>query len=121
MGENQEFWEYLNRLVKDCDVVVDRPGGSKHPDYDDLVYPLDYGYLEGTSTVDGGGLDVWIGSEHSSDLREFICTVDLNKKDIEIKLLIGCSPSEIKDILNFHNRYSMQAFLITKDRSLNLR
>ena len=121
MDENWDFWEYLNKLVVDCNVVVDRPRGSKHPDYDDLVYPLDYGYLEGTTIVDGGGIDVWVGSDPYLDLKEFVCTVDLNKQDIEIKLLIGCAPSEIEDILNFHNRNSMRAFLITKNQSLNLR
>ena len=121
MDENREFWEYLNRLVVGCNVVVDRPRGSKHPDYDDLVYPLDYGYLEETTAVDGDGIDVWVGSEPGLDIKEFVCTVDLNKQDIEIKLLIGCSPIEIKGILNFRNRDSMRAFLIKKDRPHDLR
>jgi inorganic pyrophosphatase len=116
MNNDHEFWEYLNQIVVNCPIVVDRPKGSIQPNYDDLVYPLDYGYLEGTTTVDCGGIDVWVGSEPHSNLKEFICTVDLNKKDVEIKLLIGCSLSEINMILDFHNQHSMRAVLITKQQ-----
>lgn len=119
MNKDQEFWEYLNKLVVNGRVVVDRPKGSIHPNYDDLVYPLDYGYLEGTTSIDGGGIDVWVGSEPHPYLKEFVCTVDLNKKDVEIKLLIGCSLDETKEILDFHNQHSMRAFLITKHKSCN--
>ena len=114
MKEDHEFWEYLYQLVVICRVMVDRPKGSIHPNYDDLVYPVDYGYLEGTTTIDGGGIDVWVGSELYTHLKEFVCMVDLNKRDIEIKLLIGCSLSEINEILVFHNKYSMRAFLVKK-------
>lgn len=114
MNFDQEFWEYLNHLLVNNRIVVDRPKGSIHPNYDDLVYPLDYGYLEETTTIDGGGIDVWVGSEHHSILKEFVCTVDLNKNDVEIKLLIGCTLGEIQRILDFHNQHSMRAFLITK-------
>ena len=50
-----EFWVYLDRMVGTSRIVIDRPRGSAHPHYPDLVYPLDYGYLDGTTTVDGGG------------------------------------------------------------------
>jgi len=114
MNIDQEFWEYLNQLVVSSRIVVDRPKGCIHPSFDDLVYPLDYGYLEGTTTIDGGGMDVWVGSKPYVYLNEFVCTVDLYKKDVEIKLLIGCSRDEIIEILEFHNQQSMRALLITK-------
>ena len=28
----------------------------------DFVYSVDYGYLENTTAMDGGGIDVWKGS-----------------------------------------------------------
>lgn len=33
-----------------------------YPCYPDLIYPIDYGYLAGTSAMDGGGIDVWCGT-----------------------------------------------------------
>ncbi len=40
-----EFWQYLDRLVAEKPLVIDRFRGSSHPRYADRVYPLDYGYL----------------------------------------------------------------------------
>ena len=62
-----DFWDYLDKLVATRVLIIDRPKNTAHPRYPDLVYPLDYGYLEGTTTVDGGGVDIWIGSQ--SDAR----------------------------------------------------
>jgi inorganic pyrophosphatase len=117
MKEDKEFWDYLNHLIMNSRVMVDRPRGSIHPNYNDMVYPVDYGYLDGTTTNDGDGIDVWVGSEPFEYLKEFICTVDLGKKDVEIKLLLGCSHSEINKILDFHNQLSMRAFLVKKQKS----
>jgi inorganic pyrophosphatase len=97
------FWEYLDRLVAASRLVVDRPTGSHHPRYPDIVYPVDYGYLEGTTTVDGGGLDVWVGTIPEKSLTALVLTVDLLKRDVEIKLLLGCSEIEQQAILDFHN------------------
>jgi hypothetical protein len=58
----EDFWDFLERLVASSRPVVDRPKGSRHPRYPALVYPLDYGYLEGTQAMDGGGVDFWRGS-----------------------------------------------------------
>ena len=52
------FWAAIDRLVSESQVIIDRAKGSKHPRYD-FVYSMDYGYLQGTSSMDGGGIDVW--------------------------------------------------------------
>lgn len=52
------FWQALDRLVAECETVIDRPKGTAHPRWPEFVYPLDYGYLRGTSSMDGGGIDV---------------------------------------------------------------
>ena len=40
-------------------VIVDRPLGSKHPDYD-MIYPVNYGYVEGVFAGDGEEQDAYI-------------------------------------------------------------
>jgi inorganic pyrophosphatase len=92
---DNDFWEYLEKLIERSSLVIDRPRGSVHPRYPDLVYPLDYGYLEDTVTSDGGGKDFWIGEGDDRELRAIVCTIDLVKKDVEIKVLIGCSETDI--------------------------
>jgi len=109
------FWDYLDRLLDSSVLQIDRPKGTRHPRYPDLVYPLDYGYLESTSSADGGGIDVWLGASGSHNLVGVVLTVDLNKRDTEIKILLGCTKSEIQTIIDFHNegRY-LRAFLVER-------
>ncbi len=109
-----EFWEYLERLIENSTIKIDRPKGSAHPRFPDLIYPLDYGYLKDTTSTDGGGLDVWVGAQTSAQIEGIICTIDLNKKDIEIKVLIGCSKSDLKTIIDFHNSDTMRAILVRR-------
>lgn len=109
-----EFWDYLDRLVASSHLVIDRPKGSRHPRYPSLIYPLDYGYLEGTTTVDGGGIDLWLGSLASRALDSVVMTVDLYKRDAEINLLLGCTDQEKLTILDLLNKGSMRASLVPR-------
>lgn len=101
--ENKEFWAALDKLVESSEIIIDRPKGSRHPRYPEILYSVDYGYLEGTSSPDGGEIDVWRGSNSAGQIDAIICTVDLKKKDSEIKILIGCTEEEKKRVYEFHN------------------
>ena len=110
------FWTTLEALVQSSELVIDRPKGSTHPRYGSLVYPLDYGYLKGTSAADGEGIDVWRGSLPGERLVAVVCTVDLLKRDAEIKLLLGCSQAEQSLVCDFHNSgHSMAAILLRRE------
>jgi inorganic pyrophosphatase len=108
------FWNALDQLLAGSQVVIDRPKGSPHARYPDLIYPLDYGYLAGTMSVDGGGIDVWVGSAADKETRAVICTVDLLKRDLEVKILLGCSEVEIETILRFVEASSMGCTLLRR-------
>jgi inorganic pyrophosphatase len=100
---DERYWQALQTLLLEAHLVIDRPRGQAHPRYPDLVYPLDYGYLEGTTAGDGGGIDVWIGSLGSRALTGILCTFDTVKRDAEIKLLAGCSALDVETIRQFNN------------------
>ena len=108
------FWSYLDQLVTACPLIIDRPRNSRHPCFPEVIYPLDYGYLEGTRTVDGGGLDVWLGTSRDHVLSAIILTIDLLKRDAEMKILLGCTEEEIQIILDFQRTKSMQALLVRR-------
>lgn len=112
-----EFWVYLDKMVAECRVVIDRPKGSAHPRYPDVVYPLDYGYLDGTQSMDGGGIDVWLGTQKPPNLEAVVLTLDLRKGDSEVKILLGCSEAEIQRILEFLNDGPMRAILVRRRES----
>ncbi|MBC8497202.1 MAG: inorganic pyrophosphatase [Anaerolineales bacterium] len=108
------IWSAADKLVESSELIIDRPKGSAHPRYPEVIYPLDYGYLAGTSSGDGGGIDVWVGSLSRNGVTGLVCTIDLTKKDAEVKLLIGCTEAEAKQILAFHNSGSQAATLIMR-------
>lgn len=109
-----KYWEFLTRLVASSEIVIDRPKGSKHPRYPDLVYPLDYGYLNNTRSSDSDGVDIWLGSLDNKNISGIICTVDIEDRDVEIKLLLGCTAEEILMIVDIHNQGTQAAFFIVQ-------
>ena len=101
-SSDNSFWETLDSLVNNSEIVIDRPNGTAHPKYPDFIYKVDYGYLKNTSSMDGAGIDVWVGSGNKR-IDAIMCTVDLMKRDSEIKILIGCTEEEKQLIYQTHN------------------
>ena len=95
-------------------MAIDRPRGSRHPQWPDFVYPVDYGYLTGTRAMDGGGIDVWCGSLPERRVTGVILAIDLLKRDAELKLLVGCTPEEADAALAASNRGSQAALLLRR-------
>ena len=113
---NQEFWQMLNQLVESSHIIIDRPKHRRHPKMPHIVYPVDYGYLENTASMDGEGIDIWVGSQPEKSVQGILCTVDSWKKDSEIKILFGCTEDEIESIYAFANaRDAMKGILIRKE------
>ena len=115
MENNALFWEYLEKLVHENEIIIDRPKGTRHPKYNKMVYVADYGYIKNTKSMDDGGIDIFVGSDPGKKIDAIICTIDLLKNDSEIKILLGCTQSEqtaINDFLN-DSEY-MKALLITR-------
>ena len=111
---NHDFWDHLEALVAAGQLVIDRPRGSAHPRYPGFIYPLDYGYLAGTTAADGDGIDVWIGSLPERRVTGIIATVDLLKRDAEIKVLLGCTAEEARSALAMHRNGDQAALLIER-------
>lgn len=111
---NSEFWVALDRLVNESEIVIDRPKGSHHPRYPDFVYELDYGYLKGTTSMDGGGIDIWVGSLPKRQVSAVVCIVDMSKRDSEIKILLGCTEEETDLVFHIHNRTEYMKGILIK-------
>lgn len=109
-----EFWPALDALTAAHPLVIDRPAGSAHPRYAELIYPLDYGYLDGTRGGDGAGVDAWRGSLPEAAVTAILCTVDRHKGDAELKLLLGCTPAEARQLQRFHQSGAQSALLVER-------
>lgn len=111
---NNDFWRALDSLVDNSEIVIDRPKGTAHPKYPDFIYKVDYGYLKNTLSMDGAGIDVWIGSGEKK-IDAIMCIVDLMKRDSEIKILIGCTEEEKQIVYQTHNETEyMKGILIRR-------
>jgi len=62
MIPDAHVWQTLSERNRTNSIPLDCPKGTAHPRYPDLIYPLEYGYLENTSLDKGDGIDVWMGS-----------------------------------------------------------
>jgi inorganic pyrophosphatase len=71
-----DLWQHADRMVGGGELVIDRPVGSAHPKVREFVYPLDYGYIAGTTGGDGECVDVWVGSGDRECVTAVACTID---------------------------------------------
>lgn len=111
---DEKFWNVLERLVENSEIVIDRPKGTAHPKYSKFIYPVDYGYLKNTHSMDSNGIDVWVGTDEKK-VDAIMCIVDLLKRDSEIKILIGCTETEKEMIYKTHNETEyMKGILIRR-------
>lgn len=93
-------------------VTVDRPLGSRHPSYPDLVYPVNYGYVKGVTAPDGEEQDAYIlgVSEPIEEFEGVIIAVIERKNDVEDKWVvapkgISFSKDEILKAVHFQEGY----------------
>lgn len=114
MNTGTEFWTKLDELVSQSEIVIDRPKGSGHPRRAEFKMPMDYGYLEGTTGGDGAGIDLWRGSKEGISVDGVICTVDLYKRDAEVKILISCTEEEKQIAYETHNKSSQAGILVKR-------
>ncbi len=108
-------WEGWDALIARNGVTIDRPYRTRHPDFPEIIYPMDYGYVNGTTSTDGHEVDVFVGSA-GGGLVGLILTQDHRRGDREAKLLYRCTPEEIYLALGFVNfdRAKMEGTLVLR-------
>ena len=102
-------WSYLGENVI---VKIDRPIGSEHPKHPDLIYPINYGYIEGVFAPDGEELDVYIlGVDKPLEIFSGrIIAIVHREDDVEDKLVaapedIVFIQAEIEKSICFQEKY----------------
>lgn len=80
--------DYLGKQVQ---VVMDRPLGSKHPKYEDMIYPINYGYIPDTLSGDGMEIDAYILGEDKplQTFQGLVIALIKRKDDREYKLVVA--------------------------------
>lgn len=100
---------YLGKTVT---ILIDRPVGSVHPKHDDIIYPINYGFIPGVLGGDGEELDVYLLGV-DIPLSEFtgkIIGIVHRHNDIEDKLVMApeetsFTAEEISGAAGFRNSF----------------
>lgn len=111
---NALFWQKVDALVLSSPLIIDRPKGTHHQKYFNLVYPVDYGYLDDSINTESTPIEVYRGSEQTSSVDALVITVDILKKDCIAKLLWGCNQQETDEILEFLNQTEFQKAVLVR-------
>lgn len=114
LENNAYFWQKLDTLVLSSSCTIDRPKGTTHFKYLNLVYPVDYGFLTDTTGSDQEPIDMFKGSISTSSVDAIAVSADILKKDCEVKLLVGCTEEETMDILKFLNQTQFQKAILIR-------
>ncbi|MDR2779424.1 MAG: inorganic diphosphatase [Puniceicoccales bacterium] len=85
-----------------------------HQRFPELIYPIDYGFINNTQSQDGEGIDVFIGDGDSIDVVGIVCSVDTHKKDCKVKVLYNCTEENIRTALKMMNNGPMRGILIRR-------
>ena len=100
---------YLGKTVR---IVMDRPLGAEHPKHKGLMYPINYGYIEGVFGGDGEELDVYLlgVDEPVKEYEAKIIAVVHRLNDVEDKLVaapdgMSFSAEQIEEAVRFQEQY----------------
>lgn len=93
-------------------ISIDRPIGSVHPKHNDIIYPINYGFIPKVLGGDGEELDVYLLGVNVP-VKEYtarIIGIVHRHNDVEDKLVAApegmCfTPFEIEEAIHFQEQY----------------
>ncbi|BBM73653.1 inorganic diphosphatase [Rhodothermus marinus] len=108
-------WEAWEQLIRQNGWTIDRPYRSRHPLFPEIIYPIDYGYINGTRSSDGEPVDLFVGRGHRG-LVGAILTIDRRRSKREVKFLYNCTAEEVYLVNGFINfdRRLLEGFLVLR-------
>lgn len=80
--------EIIGKKIK---VKIDRPLGTNHPKHHDIVYPINYGYVEDIFALDGEEQDCYVlgVDEPISDFEGEVIAIIKRLDDVEDKWVVA--------------------------------
>ena len=110
---NAYFWQKLDTLYLSSQLKITRRKGESHPEFPNLVYPVEYGHLEDTNG-EPEGVSVYLGSGNHYVITALIVAADILKKTLDVKILTGCTPEEEQLVLRFLNQTEYQKTVLIR-------
>ena len=103
----------LRSLIgKEVAVIIDRPLGSRHPKYPNILYLVNYGYIPNIVAGDNEYQDVYVlgVNEPLKTFRGVVIAIIHRLNDVENKLVVApkgmnFSNDEIEALVHFQEQY----------------
>lgn len=111
---NAFFWQKVDTLFLSSNLIISRKKGDTHPNFRNMIYPVNYGHLDDTIGTGSDGLSVYVGSGSQSRITAVVIAADILMKTIDIKLLAGCTEKEVDEVLRFLNQTDFQKTVLIR-------
>ena len=115
LENNAYFWQKIDTLLFSLTYEKSRDPKGVHPTYSNLVYPLEYGYLvdvdEGNEYVHIG---VFKGNGSNRQVNAVVICADILQKELDVKLLIGCTDDDERAVLEFLNQTEFKKTILVR-------
>lgn len=113
-------------LGKKVKVKIDRPMGSYHPEYKDMYYPVNYGYIEGLLSPDGEEQDVYVlgADEPLTEFTGQVIAIVRREDDVEEKWVAApegmtFTREEIMERILFTEKYYKSHLIMATDPDIS--
>lgn len=103
------------------EVTVDRPLGSVHPEHEDIVYPINYGFVNGVLGGDGEAQDAYVlGVDHAVESFQGEVVAVIVRGDVETKWVVAPSGAtytkqQIAAAVHFQERYFQSTIILKSE------
>ncbi len=110
----QSFWDSLDRLLEEGELVIDRPQGTPQGCFPQVRYPLDCGYLALPNSEAAAEMDVWRGSGAPNQVSAILLAVDEHNLELNRSLAVGVDESELESVVDFYLQIGLTAIPIRR-------
>lgn len=110
--KNETYNQSKSYLGKEIQIKIDRSLGSTHPKHKSIVYPVNYGYIDGVIGGDGEELDVYLLGVNTpvTEYKATVIAVIHRLNDNEDKLVaapkgMNFTKEQILEAVHFQEQY----------------
>jgi len=108
---NAYFWQKVDTLYLSSGYRLTKKKGETHDEFKNLVYPLDYGKVNANGEK---GVSVYAGSLNRNKVTSLVISADILAKELDVKILAGCTDEETDEVLRFLNQTEFQKTILIK-------
>lgn len=104
------------------EIVMDRPIGAIHPKHPDLIYSINYGYVEGIIAPDGEEQDVYLlGIDYPVERFTAQVFAIIHRNDDVEEKWVACpegqhyTAEQVKELTHFQEQYYDSYVIMLRD------